>query len=583
MWVGLFSDLKVNVAKAIKEIGMSKVSSWKTICFLCVVCAATAITSPAQNGCSVSAPCFTNLVSFDGTDNANPEYGPPLVQGRDGNFYGTTTGGSTANGTVFEITAAGTLTTVHTFISSDGYFPYAGLALGTDGELYGTASAAGLYNFGTVFKTTETNITDGSVLTVLHNFQNSTDGAFPMSALMQAADRNFYGTTPANASGPNHNGTVFKVTSTGNLTTLYTFQNGTDGTNPVAALIQGANGNFYGMTDSEPGTIFQITPTGKLSTLHTFNGTDGLSPNGTLVQAANGNFYGTTVQGGANCSNIGCGTVFKMTAGGTLTTLYSFCSQPGCTDGNGPIGGMVQATDGNFYGTTSAGGIIGSCGNPGCGTLFRITPTGVLTTLHTFSSSDGATPQAGLMQATNGNLYGTTTLGGASNNGTVFSLSVGLGPFVEALTYSGKVGNTIEFLGQGFTSSTTVFFNGTAASRTVVSGTYLTATIPSGATTGFVTVTTSGGTLKSNKKFRIIPQITSFSPTSGPVGTVVTIKGVSLTQTTTVTFGGVKATSKTVVNDTTITATVPSGAKTGKIGVTTLGGTATSAGTFTVT
>jgi uncharacterized repeat protein (TIGR03803 family) len=559
---------------------MGKLSSWKTISFFCVLCAATAITSPAQTGCSVSAPCFTT-VSFDGIDNANPIYGPPLAQGRDGNLYGTTRGGTAANGTVFKITAGGTLTTVHTFSFLDGYFPSAGLALGTDGEFYGTANQAGTYNFGTVFK-----ITAGGVLTVLHSFQDSTDGAYPIAALVQAANGNFYGTTPANAPA-NQNGTVFKVTSTGNLTTLYSFQNGTDGTSPIAALIQATNGNFYGMTccwDSEPGTIFEITPGGKLTTLHTFHGTDGSSPNGTLVQAANGNFYGTTVQGGANCSVVGCGTVFKMTPAGKLTTLYSFCSQTGCTDGVGPIGGLVQATDGNFYGTTSQGGVIGSCGNYGCGTIFRITPTGTLTTLHSFDGSDGATPQAGLMQATNGNLYGTTTLGGASNNGTVFSLSVGLGPFVEALTYSGKVGNTIEFLGQGFTSSSTVSFNGTKSPMVKVSpsGTYLTATVPNGATTGFVTVTTSGGTLKSNKIFRVIPQITGFSPTSGPPGTSVTINGESFTGATSVAFGGIKGTI-TSVSYTKITATVPSGAKTGKISVTTPGGTATSSATFTVT
>jgi len=186
-----------------------------------------------------------------------------------------------------------------------------------------------------------------------------------------------------------------------------------------------------------------------------------------------------------------------------------------------------------------------------------------------------------------GTSTGTTTLGGANNNGTVFSLSVGLGPFVEAVTYSGKVGSIIEFLGQGFTSSSTVSFNGTTASRTVVSGTYLTATVPNGATTGPVYVTTSGVTLKSNKTFRVIPQIKSFSPTSGPVRTVVTINGESFqaspTGATTVTFtGGVKGTI-TSVSYTKITVKVPSEAKTGKITVTTPGGTATSVGTFTVT
>jgi hypothetical protein len=149
---------------------------------------------------------------------------------------------------------------------------------------------------------------------------------------------------------------------------------------------------------------------------------------------------------------------------------------------------------------------------------------------------------------------------------------------------SGNVGKTVEILGQGFTGTTAVSFNGTAAaSFTVVSSTYLTAIVPGGAKTGSVTVVTPGGTLTSNKAFRVTPQITSFSPTSGPVTTVVTIMGASLTQTTAVTFGGVKATTFTVNSDTQVTATVPSGAKTGRIGITTAGGTASSSGTFTVT
>jgi hypothetical protein len=161
-------------------------------------------------------------------------------------------------------------------------------------------------------------------------------------------------------------------------------------------------------------------------------------------------------------------------------------------------------------------------------------------------------------------------------------LSVGLGPFVETLPTSGKVGATVYILGTNLTGASSVSFHGTAATFTVVSATEIETTVPNGVSTGFVTVTTSGGTLKSNKIFRVIPQIMSFSPTSGPVGTSVTIKGVSLSQTTTVTFGGVKAIF-TKVNDTTVTATVPSGAVTGKIAITTPGGTAVSSGVFTVT
>jgi len=240
---------------------------------------------------------------------------------------------------------------------------------------------------------------------------------------------------------------------------------------------------------------------------------DGAAPHSGLIQAADGNFYGTTEFGGTNdpCfdggGEIGCGTVFGITASGTLKTLYSFCVKSGCVDGELPTGGLTQGTDGNFYGTTWTG----TRTTPSYGTVFKIGTSRsgtTLTTLHTFCSStrcaDGYFPLDGLLQATSGNFYGTTESGGANNDGTVFSLSVGLVQFVEALTYSGKVGDTIEFIGQGFKESSTTVSFGTAKGSNVVvppeyPGTYLTVTVPNGATTGFVTVTTSGLTLKSTR------------------------------------------------------------------------------------
>jgi uncharacterized repeat protein (TIGR03803 family) len=235
--------------------------------------------------------------------------------------------------------------------------------------------------------------------------------------------------------------------------------------------------------------------------------TDGNQPFG-LVQAAGGNFYGTTEYGGSyrnySCSENGCGTVFKITPRGTLTTLYSFCSQTNCSDGLAPSAGLVQATDGNFYGTTILGGANSVCPNSnGCGTVFKIAPAGELTTLHVFGGTDGQYPVAGLLQATDGNFYGTTNEGGADSVGTVFSLSMGFGPFVRFVRSSGQVGRKVEILGQGFTGTTGVSFNGTAANFVVHSDTYLTATVPQGATTGFVTVATPGGVLQSNVKFRV--------------------------------------------------------------------------------
>ena len=541
-----------------KEVGMSNLCWWKAIFFLCVLCVG-AIGSPGQT--------FKTLANFDRTVGGNPY--AALVQATDGNLYGTTyTGGAYGDGTVFKITTGGALTPLHSFDGTDGAGPRAGLVLATDGDLYGTTVSGGAYSCtigacGTVF-----NITTGDALVWVQSF-DGTDGAYPHAGLVQATDGNFYGTT--SFGGAYAGGTFFKITPGGTLTTLYSFGY-SEGVYPNGGLVQATDGNFYGTTFADQpgnglGTVFKITTGGVLTQLHFFDGTDGANPLAGLVQATNGNLYGTTYHGGA----YGDGTVFKITPGGTLTPLHSFDG----ADGANPQAGLVQGTDGNLYGTTDTGGAYGD------GTLFKITTGGTLSTLHSLDGTDGANPYAGLVQATNGTLYGTTYDGGASGDGTVFSLSVGLSPFVEPLTYSGKVGSTIEFLGQGFTSSTTVCFNGKAAIRKVVSGTYLTATVPSGATTSFVTVTTSGGTLKSNKIFRVIPQITTFSPTRGPVGKSVTITGESLTGATSVTFHGVEA-KFTLDSYTQITATVPAGAKTGKIDVTTPGGTATSTGTFTV-
>jgi uncharacterized repeat protein (TIGR03803 family) len=269
-------------------------------------------------------------------------------------------------------------------------------------------------------------------LTTLHSF-DYTDGAFPGNegaGLVQATDGNFYGTT--HTGGAHSDGTVFKITSGGTLTTLYSFcsqTNCADGSSPYAGLVQATNGNFYGTTPyggaqglEGDGTVFKITPGGTLTTLHSFNGypSDGSHPYAELIQATDGNFYGTTQSGGANLfEGSGAGTVFKITSSGKLTVLYSFCSQAGCTDGRGPRAGLVQATDGNLYGTT----VFGGAG--GCGTVFKITPGGTLTTLHSFDGVDGCVPEAGLVQATGGNFFGTTHEGGTQSVGTVFKITLG--------------------------------------------------------------------------------------------------------------------------------------------------------------
>jgi uncharacterized repeat protein (TIGR03803 family) len=494
---------------------LGKLSWGKRAYAVFLLCATTAIALPAQT--------FTTLHSFDYTDGQYPYAG--LVQATDGSLYGTTTtGGASGSGTVFKITPAGKLTMLHSFDNTDGANPFAGLVQATDGNFYGTTYYGGAYGYGTVFK-----ITSAGKLTMLHSFDN-TDGANPMAGLVQATDGNFYGTTEdGGASGACAAGcgTVFKITPAGEVTTLHSFDS-TDGAYPFAGLVQATDGDFYGTTqnggahDVPPcasggavgcGMIFKITPGGTLTTLHSFDLTDGAGPEAGLVQATDGNFYGTTVGGGdLSCiltPGFGCGTVFEITPAGKLTTLHSFCSQIECIDGSYPTAALVQATDGNFYGTTGGGGsLVWPVAIFGCGAVFRITLKGSLETLYAFDGvTDGYFPIAGLVQATDGNLYGTTGEGGPADGdvGTIFSLAVGLGPFVETEPTSGKVGTPVRILGTNLADVSCVMFNGRAAAFTVVSSSEIKTTVPKDATTGKVKVTTPHGTLSSNVPFRVLP------------------------------------------------------------------------------
>jgi uncharacterized repeat protein (TIGR03803 family) len=521
-----------NLFRALTCVATNLAAQWKTAFALSLLGAMTAIAAHAQT--------FTTLFSFDGPNGATPWGG--LVQATNGDLYGITAAGgdNTSNtcpafypnscGTVFKITTSGRLMTLYSFClqsgCTDGWEPgpFARLVQATNGDLYGTTEAGGADGGGTVFK-----ITPSGALTPLYSFlsQGSTDGYSPYAGLVQATNGDLYGTTVHGGANGDY-GTVFKITPNGTLTTLYSFcaqPNCVDGSQPFAALVQATNGDFYGTTpaggaNGDYGTIFKITPSGTLTTLYSFcskpNCTDGASPYGALVQATNGDFYGTTYNGGVGAAP-GAGTVFRITPNGRLTTLYSFCSQPNCTDGENPFAGLVQGTDGNLYGTTE----IGGANNPpvgGYGTVFSITPGGTLTTLYSFCPgfntgpcTDGASPEAGLVQDTNGTFYGTTASGGANeciinygSCGTVFSLSVGLGPFVETQTASGKVGATVRILGTDLTAATSVTFNGTAAAFTVVQPSEISATVPTGASTGTVQVVTPSGTLSSNVPFRVL-------------------------------------------------------------------------------
>jgi uncharacterized repeat protein (TIGR03803 family) len=494
---------------------MSKLRWWRTISLVAVICAFAVIGSPAET--------FTTLLSFNGTDGQYPD--GTLVQGLNGNFYGTTSqGGANGEGTVFEVSATGELTTLYSFCSrpdcTDGSGPDpGGLVEATNGNFYGTTSGGGSHGYGTVFE-----ISAAGELTTLYSFcsqRDCTDGHNP-NGLTIGSNGNLYGTTAVG--GANGNGTVFEVSGAGELTTLYSFcsqPDCTDGTIPTAGVVEATNGNFYGTTSEGGayghGTVFKITPGAKLTTLYSFcsqvNCADGVSPNAGLIQATNGNFYGTTSgNGDLEAGAYSNGTIFEITAGGKLTTLYTFCSQPDCIDGQAPYAGLVEATNGNFYGTTLGGGAYVDCNGSSCGTVFEITAGGKLNTLFSFDGSDGEFPTTGLVQATNGNFYGLGSGGGVGSSclttgvggcGTVFRLVVGLGPFVEALPASGNIGAAVIILGNNLTGATSVNFNGTPAKFRVVSSTEITTTVPSGATTGLLKVTTPSRTLTSNVKFRV--------------------------------------------------------------------------------
>jgi len=493
-----------------------------------------------------------------------PEWpGGPLAQGRNGDLYAWSyLGGANNTGSIWKTTPSGKVSVVLSFATGTGNDCQNGMTLGTDGNFYGTAltNCAG---DGYVFK-----LTPSGTLTVLHTFTGTPDGSGP-GLLVQYTDGNFYGVT--NKGGANNYGTVFKITPTGKLTIIYSFDDTNNFAEPTYGLTVGNDGNFYGTfaLSGYPGGVFKITPSGVVTVLHTFTSNpDGAEPASGVILGKDGNFYGDTPQGGA----YGYGTLFKMTSSGKLTILYSFNSS---TDyATNPTAPLLQATDGNFYGV-----LISRFQD-----LFRFTPGGTLTVLEKFVLPGGVYPYWPLIQDTNGILYGLLQQGGQYNGGELFSLKIGGKPFASLVSTSGKEGANIGILGQGFSSSSVVEFGGVQATSIKLSGkTFISATVPTGALTGSVTVTTGSTILTSVQTFKVKPTILSFSPTSGPVGTPVMITGTGLTQTTKVTFGGVAATTFKVNSDSQVTANVPTGAVTGKIVIKTKGGSVASKTDFTVT
>ncbi|MGH8093952.1 MAG: choice-of-anchor tandem repeat GloVer-containing protein [Chthoniobacterales bacterium] len=397
-------------------------------------CAALALSvaafSPSPSTQAQNAT-LTDLHPFAGNpDGAFP--GDALLQDTDGTFYGTTFGGGAANlGTVFKMTTTGmvcTVTILYSFTGGeDGLFPTAGLVKATDGNFYGTTTES--FNSdalgGTVFR-----ITPSGTLTVLSKFPGGAGGSMPYPSLVQGKDGLLYGTTfGGGGAGTGFGaGTVFTIdpTQTPPITPtfLHAFSGGADGGSVYAGVIQSTvDGNFYGATygggivnsqfPDGAGTVFKITPGGTLTTLHTFTGgSDGANPRGGLVQDSQGDFYGTTTAGDVSSMTPSGGTVFKITSAGVLTTLHSFT----LTEGSIPIAPLIQAADGNFYGTAETGG-------DSDGTIFKITPSGALTVLYTFNGTDGRQPQAALLQGSDGSFYGTTAFGGGdSSDGQIFRL-----------------------------------------------------------------------------------------------------------------------------------------------------------------
>src|SRR5208282_586069 len=303
----------------------------------------------------------------------------------------------------FGTQAAVVLTTLHSFQPFPNGAGPNGLVQGSDGNFYGTAWG-GTNGYGTVFK-----ITPNGALTTLYSFSGGDDGAYPSAGLVQGSDGKFYGTTEHNGYHPAPQGgsffgagTVFKITPNGALTSLYLFTGGSDGANPSAGLVQGSDGSFYGTTQyggtNGWGTVFKISTNGVLTSLYSFtDGNDGMFPIGGLVQGSDGNFYGTTSYGGAN---LVYGTVFKISTDGAYTNLYSFTGTGPYDGAYGPRGGLVQGSDGNLYGTETGRSPSGT--GYAAGTVFKISTTGAYTSLHSFTTggNDGENPVAGLVQGT---------------------------------------------------------------------------------------------------------------------------------------------------------------------------------------
>lgn len=485
---------------------------------LILLCAAITIPSTGQT--------FTNLASLTMATGEAPA--TPLTQGLDGNLYGTAaSAGAFSGGTFLKITpssTSATVTDIYDFCFNgnancpDGASPWGAVALGPDGNFYGTT----LGSFTGGEDSTVYQMTPAGGINILHTFCDATgcpDGAFATTAgLTLARNGKFYGTSFPQDGSSAFDNVVFNISSSGSFNILLTVCPDTlcpADAGPSGAFLQANGGNLIAPGPGGSlglGAIYRMTPSGTPTVIYSFcqdstchDGGNG-GAESSLVEAPGGDFFGTDFYGGAgaHCTlSQGCGTAFRVSAagGGSLHKLHDFCSQADCADGAAPVTALIQATDGNFYGTTRQGG-----GSKSDGTVFKLNNRGGITVLHRFDGTDGQYPTAALFQATDGNLYGTTINGGANGGGTIFRISLGLAPFVRTVQEAGAVGASVIILGNNLTGSTSVTFNGTAATFTAVSDTEITTTVPAGATTGPIqVVTASRGTLTSNAAFVVLP------------------------------------------------------------------------------
>ena len=455
-----------------------------------------------------------------------------IVQGRDGFMYGVGAGlarGANGTGAVYKISPAGV---EKVFFNFPANFPncISGLTLGTDGNFYGTCENPDGATPGFIYR-----LTPAGVFTDIHDFASG-GAIFPP---IQASDGNFYGVIPAG---------VYKMTLAGVFTMIHTFAS--PDVQPVSNVTQASDGNLYGTltlcSNGNRGCVYKVSTAGVFAEVKLFDDTTGSFPCNGVIQGTDGKLYGTTGFGGANNS----GDLYSVTTAGVEENLHDINSTTdgGCNSGSFPVVNMLQVNDGNFYGANSGGAIANN------GSIFKLTSAHVFSAfLFPGSNVDGGQPYSTLIQNTNGKIYGSTSGGGTNSTGTFFSVSTGDPAFVLLQETSGKVESKIGILGQGFGPSSVIKFNGVTVNAFARTGaTFLLATVPVGATDGFVTVTTGTTTLTSSKKFVVHNSWSSgaaiptavFGSASGTIGTKIYVVSGDTTQ------GGAPVSSNQVYNPT---------------------------------